>query len=77
MASLVHQWYLVPSLVISDANEDWFPFACYEDVFFLEYIDALLCGYQTVLSFDVLPMLIRDVGNSWNVSACLDCADSF
>jgi hypothetical protein len=25
----------------------------------------------------VLPMLIRDVGKSWNVSACLDCADSF
>jgi hypothetical protein len=24
-----------------------------------------------------LPMLIRDVGKSWNVSACLDHADSF
>ncbi len=32
---------------------------------------------KTVLSSDVLPMLIRDVGKSWNVSACLDCADSF
>ncbi len=28
-------------------------------------------------SSDVLPTLIRDVGKSWNVSACLDCADSF
>ncbi len=42
MALLLHQWYLVLSLVILDANEDWFPFACYEDVFFLEYIEALL-----------------------------------
>jgi hypothetical protein len=32
---------------------------------------------ETVPSSDVLPMLIRDVGKSWNVSACLDCADSF
>ncbi len=32
---------------------------------------------KTVPSSDVLPMLIRDVGKSWNVSACLDCADSF
>ncbi len=31
---------------------------------------------ETVLSSNVLPMLIRDVGKSWNVSACLDCADS-
>jgi hypothetical protein len=32
---------------------------------------------KTVPSSDVLPMLIRDVGKSWNVSACLDHADSF
>jgi hypothetical protein len=32
---------------------------------------------KAMLSSDVLPMLIRDVGKSWNVSACLDCADSF
>jgi hypothetical protein len=32
---------------------------------------------ETVPLSDVLPTLIRDVGNSWNVSACLDCADSF
>ena len=32
---------------------------------------------KTVPSSDVLPTLIRDVGKSWNVSACLDCADSF
>ena len=32
---------------------------------------------KTVPSSAVLPMLIRDVGKSWNVSACLDCADSF
>jgi hypothetical protein len=29
-------------MVISDADEDWFPFACYEDIFFLEYVDTLL-----------------------------------
>jgi hypothetical protein len=46
MASSLHQWYLVLSLVVSDANEDWFSFACYEDVFFLEYIDAFLREYQ-------------------------------
>ncbi len=43
MAPLLHQRYLVSTLVVSYANEDWFPFACYEDIFFLEYIDALLC----------------------------------
>ncbi len=32
---------------------------------------------ETVPSSDVLPTLIRDVGKFWNVSACLDCADSF
>jgi hypothetical protein len=32
---------------------------------------------ETVPSSDVLPMLIRYVGKSWNVSACLDRADSF
>ena len=31
---------------------------------------------KTVLSSDVLPTLIRDVGKSWNVSACLNCAES-
>jgi hypothetical protein len=31
---------------------------------------------KTVPSSDVLTMLIRDVGKSWNVSACLDCTDS-
>ena len=32
---------------------------------------------KTMPLSDVLPMLIRDVGKSWNVSACLNCADSF
>jgi hypothetical protein len=32
---------------------------------------------ETVPSSDVLPMLIKDVGRSWNVSACLKHADSF
>jgi hypothetical protein len=32
---------------------------------------------ETVPSSDVLPLLIRDVGKSWNVSACLNCADCF
>jgi hypothetical protein len=32
---------------------------------------------ETMLSSDVLPTLIRDVGKSWNVSACLDRADSY
>jgi hypothetical protein len=32
---------------------------------------------KTVPSSDVLPTLIRYVGKSWNVSACLDHADSF
>ncbi len=32
---------------------------------------------KTMLLSNVLPMLIRDVGKSWNMSACLNCADSF
>jgi hypothetical protein len=31
---------------------------------------------ETVPLSNVLPMLIRDVGKSWNVSACCDCAES-
>ncbi len=31
---------------------------------------------ETMPLLDVLPTLIRDVGKSWNVSACLDCADN-
>jgi hypothetical protein len=31
---------------------------------------------ETMPLFNVLPMLIRDARKSWNVSACLDCADS-
>ncbi len=46
------------------------------DIFFLEYVDTLLCKTETVPPSDVLPTLIRDVGKSWNVSACLDCADN-
>jgi hypothetical protein len=38
-----YKGYSVLSLVILDADEDWFPFACYADVFFLEYLDTLLC----------------------------------
>jgi hypothetical protein len=76
MAPLLHQRYLVLSLIILDANEDWFLFACYEDVFFLEYIDALFVTTESMPLSDVLPTLIRDLGKSLNVSACLDCADS-
>jgi hypothetical protein len=47
MARLLHQHYSILSLVISDADEDWFPFAHYEDVIFLEYIDALFCEDRT------------------------------
>jgi hypothetical protein len=32
---------------------------------------------KTVPSSEVLPTLISDVGKSWNVFACLYCADSF
>jgi hypothetical protein len=42
MTPLLHQGYLVLSFFISDADENWFAFASYEDVFFLEYIDALI-----------------------------------
>ncbi len=39
---IVASMYLVSFFVILDANEYGFAFACYEYVFFLEYIDALL-----------------------------------
>jgi hypothetical protein len=77
MASLLHQWYLVLSLVISNANEDWFPFACYADVFFLEYGKPCFVNTKTVPPSDVLSMHIRDVGKSWDVSACLGHANIF
>ncbi len=43
----------------------------------LKTLTPFFMNTKTVPSSDVLPMLIRDVGMSWNVSACLDCADSF
>jgi hypothetical protein len=76
MAPLLHQWYSVSSLVILDADEYGFAFACDEDVYFLEYFDALLCETKTMPSSKVLPTLIRNVGKSWNVSACINRADS-
>jgi hypothetical protein len=45
--------------------------------FFLNTLMPSFMKIETVPSSDVLPMLIRDVGKSWNVSACLDHADSF
>ncbi len=42
MSLLLHQWYVVLPLVILDANENGFALAYDEDVFFLEYINALL-----------------------------------
>ncbi len=44
--------------------------------FFLNTLTASFMKTETVPSSDVLPTLIRDVGKSWNVTACLDCADS-
>jgi hypothetical protein len=67
MAPLFHQWYSVLSLVILDADEDLFPFACYENVIFLEYIDGILCEDQNCAVVQCL---------AHNVSACLDYADS-
>jgi hypothetical protein len=43
----------------------------------LKMLTPSFVNIETVLSSAVLPTLIRDVGKSWNVSACLDCADSF
>jgi hypothetical protein len=41
---LLHQRYLVFSMTISNSDEDGFTFACNEDVFFFEYIDAVFCA---------------------------------
>jgi hypothetical protein len=43
LSPLLHQRYLVSSMTISNSNEDGFAFACNEDVFFFEYIDAVFC----------------------------------
>jgi len=63
-------------VAISYADEDGFALACDEHVFFFEYVDALFCETDTVPSSAVLPTLIRDVGKSWNVTACIACAES-
>jgi hypothetical protein len=42
----------------------------------LNMLRTLFVKTETVPLSDVLPMLIRDVGKSWNVSACLNCAES-
>jgi hypothetical protein len=43
----------------------------------LKMLTPSIVKTETVLSSAVVPMLIRDVGKSWNVSACLDRTDSF
>jgi hypothetical protein len=43
LSLLLHQWYSVSSMTISNSNEDGFAFVCDEDVFFFEYIDAVFC----------------------------------
>jgi hypothetical protein len=53
------------------------PLACYETSSSLNTLTPSFVKTETVPSSAVLPMLIRDVGKSWNVSACLDRADSF
>ncbi len=43
------------------------------------FLNTLMSSFvktETMPLSNVLPTLIRDVGKSWNVSACLDCADS-
>jgi hypothetical protein len=73
---LLHQWDLVLSMAISNSDEDVFAFACDEHVIFLEYIDALFVKTETVSSSAVLPMLIKEVGKSWNVSTWIARAES-
>jgi hypothetical protein len=43
LSPLLHQWYLVSSLAISNSDEDEFALACDEHIFFLEYTDAFFC----------------------------------
>jgi hypothetical protein len=43
LSPLLHQRYLELSMTISNSDEDGFAFACNEDVFFFEYIDAVFC----------------------------------
>ncbi len=64
LSPLLHQRYLVLSMVISNSNEYGFAFACDEYVFFLEFIDSLFMNTETVPSSAVLPTLIKDVGKS-------------
>ncbi len=78
MALLLHQRYSVSSLVILDADEDWFPLLhVIRTSSSLKTMMPSFVNTETVSSSAVLPTLIRDVGKSWNVSACLDRADSF
>ncbi len=60
LSPLLHQRYLVSSMTISNSDEDGFAFACNEDVFFFEYIVGCLAHTH------------HELGESWNVSACLD-----
>jgi hypothetical protein len=43
---------------------------------FLNILTPSFVKTETVPSSDVLPLLIRDVGKSWNMSACCNCAES-
>jgi hypothetical protein len=57
-------------MTISYSDEDGFALACDEYIFFLEYIDTFFVQTETVPSLAILPTLIKEVGKSWNVSAC-------
>jgi len=43
LSTLLHQWYSVSAMAISNSDEDGFALACDEHVFFLEHINAFFC----------------------------------
>ncbi len=75
IALLLHQWYSILSLVVLDADEDESPLHVMRTSSSLNMLTLSFMKTEIVQLSNVLPMLIRDVRKSWNVSACLKCAD--
>jgi hypothetical protein len=72
MAPLLHRRYSVLTLGVAYADEDWVMRTSSS----LNMLTPSVVKTETVSLSDVLPMLIRDVGKSRNVSACCNCAES-
>ena len=68
VVTVLDQWDIILSTVVTRPYEDRFALACDEDISFFVYCDPILGENGLVPASDVLPTLKRECGTSSNVS---------